>query len=99
MTKNRKTEEAGFVVCLKNDRYAASLEGHKIYRRLHDPEAEKDGDLRVIDESGEDYVFPRGLVCPHRRPQSRQGVITINGVKKATQNILLKKCITSTKRI
>lgn len=58
MTKNRKTEEAGFVVCLKNDGYAASLERHKIYRRLHDPEAEKDSDLRVIDESGEDYVYP-----------------------------------------
>jgi hypothetical protein len=48
-----------FVVCLKNEGYAASLERHKIYRVLPDPEAEKDGDLRIVDESGEDYLFPK----------------------------------------
>jgi hypothetical protein len=31
----------------------------KIYRVLHDPEAEKDGDLRIIDETGEDYLYPK----------------------------------------
>jgi hypothetical protein len=59
MTKNKKTSESGFVVCLKNEGYAASLERHKIYRILHDPEAEKDGDLRIVDESGEDYLYPK----------------------------------------
>jgi hypothetical protein len=54
---NRKDPD--FVVCLKNDGYAASLEVHKIYRILPDPEAEKDGDLRIVDESGEDYLYPR----------------------------------------
>ena len=47
-----------FVVCLNNKDYPASLELHKIYRLVPDEEAESDGDLRVIDESGEDYLYP-----------------------------------------
>jgi hypothetical protein len=54
-----KKIEPEFVVCLKNEGYAASLERHKIYRVLPDPEAERDGDLRIIDESGEDYLYPK----------------------------------------
>jgi hypothetical protein len=54
-----KRNEAECVVCLKNDGYAASLEVHKICRILQDPEAEKDGDLRIVDESGEDYLCPK----------------------------------------
>ena len=46
-----------FAVCVDNDGYEASLERNKIYVVLPDKEAEKDGDLRVIDESGEDYLF------------------------------------------
>lgn len=47
-----------FVVCLNNDGYPASLELHKIYRVLLDDDAELDSDLRVVDESGEDYLYP-----------------------------------------
>jgi hypothetical protein len=47
-----------FVVCMNNEEYPASLELHKIYRILPDADAEQDGDLRVIDESGEDYLYP-----------------------------------------
>jgi hypothetical protein len=47
-----------FAVCINNTDYPASLELHKIYRVLPDEEAAKDGDLRVIDESGEDYLYP-----------------------------------------
>jgi hypothetical protein len=47
-----------FVVCLDNSEYPASLETHKIYRVIPDQDAEQDGDLRIIDESGEDYLFP-----------------------------------------
>ncbi len=42
---------------MDNDGYEASLERHKIYVILPDRNAERDGDLRVIDESGEDYLF------------------------------------------
>ena len=46
-----------FAVCMDNTGYPASLEIHKIYRVLPDEDAEQDGDLRIIDESGEDYLF------------------------------------------
>ena len=47
-----------FAICIDNSQYPASLELHKIYRVIPDEEAEHDGDLRVIDESGEDYLYP-----------------------------------------
>jgi hypothetical protein len=45
-------------VCVANDGYAASLEVRKIYAALRDAAAEKAGLIRVIDESGEDYLYP-----------------------------------------
>ena len=47
-----------FAICINNSQYPASLELHKIYRVIPDQEAEQDDDLRVIDESGEDYLYP-----------------------------------------
>jgi hypothetical protein len=47
-----------FAVCVKNDGYGASLELNKIYLLVDDAEAESEGDLRVVDESGEDYLYP-----------------------------------------
>jgi hypothetical protein len=46
-----------FAVCVNNDGYEASLERNKIYVVIPDTNAETDGDLRVVDESGEDYLF------------------------------------------
>lgn len=48
----------GFVVCTCNEGYGASLETRKIYRELADPESLRAGLVRVIDESGEDYLYP-----------------------------------------
>jgi hypothetical protein len=47
-----------FVLCLKNDDYPASLEVRKVYRRLPDAGAAAKNFVRVIDESGEDYLYP-----------------------------------------
>jgi hypothetical protein len=47
-----------FAVCLNNQDYPASLELHKIYRVLPDEDAAREGDIRVVDESGEDYLYP-----------------------------------------
>jgi hypothetical protein len=47
-----------FAVCVHHAGYPASLELYKIYRVLPDEEAALDGDIRVIDESGEDYLYP-----------------------------------------
>jgi hypothetical protein len=46
-----------FAVCLNNEGYKASLEVGKIYRVIADKEAEANGLIRVVDESGEDYAF------------------------------------------
>lgn len=45
-------------VCVRNDDYPASLERRKIYQLLPDEDAERHGQVRVIDESGEDYLYP-----------------------------------------
>ena len=47
-----------FAVCIDNSEYPASLELHKVYQVLPDEDAAVDGDMRVIDESGEDYLYP-----------------------------------------
>ncbi len=51
-------EHPRFVICIRNSGYPASLELRKLYEVVEDPEAEKDDMIRVIDESGEDYLFP-----------------------------------------
>ncbi|MCP4108070.1 MAG: hypothetical protein GY749_21410 [Desulfobacteraceae bacterium] len=56
--KQTENTDNKFVVCINNGEYPASLELHKIYRILPDADAEDDGDLRIIDESGEDYLYP-----------------------------------------
>ena len=47
-----------FVVCLSNEGFEAALEIRKIYRQLPDAWAEGEGLIRVVDESGEDYLYP-----------------------------------------
>jgi hypothetical protein len=64
--KNESTSQ--FVVCINNEGYPASLELHKIYRVVLDKEAAADGDLRVIDESGEDYLYPASYFSPIKVP-------------------------------
>jgi hypothetical protein len=50
--------ESNYMICIKNENYPASLEFGKVYRVLADAKAEKHKMLRVIDESGEDYLYP-----------------------------------------
>lgn len=52
------------VICLNNDGYPASLERRKLYVALPDARAEKHGMLRIIDESGEDYLYSKALFGP-----------------------------------
>lgn len=47
-----------FAVCIENHGYEASLELRKLYEVLPDPDADKLGQLRVVDESGDDYLYP-----------------------------------------
>jgi hypothetical protein len=50
-------KESKYAVCVNNSGYPASLELHKIYLVVSDRDAEEDGDLRIVDESGEDYLY------------------------------------------
>jgi hypothetical protein len=65
-----KSVSKQLVVCVKNEGYPASLEKRKIYVLLRDPVAEKRGLLRIIDESGDDYLYPKVLFRSIALPQS-----------------------------
>jgi len=57
-SNDAKSDEAGFVLCVRNEGYPVGLELRKVYRVLADEQASKRHQLRVIDESGEDYLYP-----------------------------------------
>lgn len=59
-----------YVICLENSEYPASLEVRKIYVCVPDAQAEADGFLRVVDESGEDYLYPSRFFAPISVPES-----------------------------
>lgn len=65
-------KEHKLAVCIKNAGCTVSLEKHKIYRVLPDLEAGEDHELRVIDESGEDYLFPRDWFMLVELPETLQ---------------------------
>jgi hypothetical protein len=67
-----QSQERRFVVCVRNEGYEASLEQHKIYRVVPDLEAQRDADVRVIDESGEDYLYPAEWFVPIEVPEAVQ---------------------------
>lgn len=65
------------MVCIGNEGYPTSLEARKIYVMLRDPLAEGDGLLRIIDESGEDYLYPKAFFRSIALPQSvRRAVLS-----------------------
>ena len=68
--KELKKSLPEFVVCINNLDYPASLELHKIYRVLVDKDATEEGDIRIIDESGEDYIYPSSYFVPIQVPQT-----------------------------
>lgn len=57
----RRMKTQGYAVCIRNSGFDASLEVRKLYPVLEDPDAEANDLIRVIDESGEDYVYPARL--------------------------------------
>ncbi len=62
--------EAQYVICVGNKGYTASLELRKIYQVLPDKAGLKHRQIRVIDESGEDYLYPEDYFVPVRLPQA-----------------------------
>lgn len=60
----RDRRASGYVVCVTNDEYPASLERKKICAVLPDRDATRAGLVRIVDESGEDYLYPKELFAP-----------------------------------
>lgn len=65
-----KPQTKQLVVCVNNAGYPASLEKRKIYLSLRDADAEKHGLLRIVDESGDDYLYPKAFFRSIALPQS-----------------------------
>ena len=64
MAMRRQSTKSRFVICVNNADYPASLEQRTIYQTVADPQADKHGLIRVIDESGEDYLYPAHYFVP-----------------------------------
>jgi len=63
-----------FMLCIE-DKDCDDLESRKIYQVLPDDEASKEGYLRVIDESGEDYLYPESYFVPVQLPRKAQDAL------------------------
>jgi len=76
-----KQSDIRFAICVDNSEYPVSLERNKLYRVLPDGDAAQDGDLRVIDESGEDYLYPANyfvlLDVPHEAATRLEKAFTL----------------------
>ena len=57
-------------MCVRNEGYPSSLERRKIYVALRDADAEKHGLIRIVDESGDDYLYPKALFRSIALPQA-----------------------------
>lgn len=55
------TRTRGFAVCIRNKGFGASLELRKLYPFINDARAEANGLIRIVDESGEDYLYPANM--------------------------------------
>ena len=65
-----RSQSKQLVVCVDNEGYPASLERRKMYVALADLDAEKLGLLPIVDESGEDYLYPKAFFRSIALPQA-----------------------------
>ena len=76
MAKEQKEEK--FALCIRNDE-CEDLELRKVYRVLPDDRANRDGSLRIVDESGEDYLYPESYFILVRLPRRAQEALLVTG--------------------
>ena len=69
--------QSSFVVCVDNTDYPASLERRKIYQVLPDEQAAQNSLVRVVDESGEDYLYPAEYFLAVDLPQPVQQALAL----------------------
>jgi hypothetical protein len=70
-----RQDEPQFAVCIDTRDYPASLELRKTYRVAPDPDAARHGQIRIVDESGEEYLYPRACFLPIKLPQAAEPAI------------------------
>jgi hypothetical protein len=75
-SSRKKTSGETFLLCLRNEGYPASLEPRKLYPVLQDTSATKHGLVRVIDESGESYLYPAKYFVALRLPGSVKAALS-----------------------
>ena len=63
-------ETTRFAVCIRNTGYEGALELRKLYQIIDDPGAAKHDHVRIVDESGEDYLYPKSWFLPVELPKS-----------------------------
>lgn len=73
---DKRTINPQYVICIKNDEYPASLEPKKIYQVISDPQASEHGYIRIIDESGEDYLYPADYFIPIELPKAIEKIFS-----------------------
>jgi len=66
----KNTGSRQLVICVRNEDYPASLETRKIYESIPDQDAESHKQIRVIDESGDDYLYPEEYFIPVSLPKN-----------------------------
>ena len=66
---------AQYVLCVRNDGFPVSLEVRKVYRKFRDRKAAAQSFIRVVDESGEDYVYPAGCFVPIELSQAARAAL------------------------
>ena len=75
-TESPKTKPC-FVLCIQNNDYSVSLEKGKVYSMLHDSNASAHKMLRIVDESGEDYLYPANWFVSITLPQRAKAALAI----------------------
>ncbi len=73
----RNSKEKRFVICIRNEGYRVSLELRKIYQVIPDASAERHHLLRVVDESGEDYLYPQTFFMPIEVPKAVEKALAL----------------------
>jgi len=79
-----KQTNKSFALCIDNTDYEASLIPAKVYRVLSDPQAAKDDLIRIVDESGEDYLYHKShFVFVNLPPLGRKHILALEGSRSA----------------
>ena len=73
----QKISKKAYVVCVKNEGYPASLELRKIYEVLKDSKADEYNHIRIVDESGEDYLYPADYFMAIELPHAVEEALTL----------------------